>query len=175
MVMSEEIWKDIEGFERFYQISNQGRVKSLSRNQWNGNSYWNSKEKFLKPYISMGYYKVDLYMSQKRRKVFIHNLVGVAFIDNPENKRTINHEDGDKLNNNDWNLTWSTDTEQQLHSNRVISGRKRGVFIRADGKAWYARIKIGKEYKYLGSFNDKEDAYQAFYNKYLEVHGVKPW
>lgn len=45
-----------------------------------------------------------------------HRLMGITFMDNPENKRTINHIDGNKLNNTLTNLEWSTDAENQQHA-----------------------------------------------------------
>lgn len=158
-----EIWKDIQGYESKYQISNTGKVKSLRR------------DIFLKPYMCEGYLKVDLYISQKRRKVFIHQLVGENFVDNPENKKTVNHKDGNRLNNNDWNLEWSSYSEQELHKNRVISGHRRGVYWHKKSQKWTVHMTIDKKTNYLGIFTDKEDAYQAFYNKYLEIYGVEPW
>lgn len=109
----EELWKDIEGFEGLYQVSNLGNVKSLKRNI------------ILKPGIvaykktkENGYYIVNL----KSKPFYIHRLVAEAFIPNPENKPQINHIDCNKRNNNVKNLEWVTREEniQHAYKNNLI-------------------------------------------------------
>ena len=103
----EEIWKDIQGYEELYQISNYGRIKSLKYN----------KDNILKPYMtSTGYYKIDLRKNNTRKIKPIHKLVAQHFIDNPENKPEVNHKDGNKLNNRVENLEWVTRSENIKHS-----------------------------------------------------------
>ena len=100
-----EIWKDIEGYEGLYQVSNKGQVKSLKRYRNNGNGKYLQKEKILKSYIGKnGYCIVDLYKNGKRKKCLLHRLVAEAFIYNPQNKPCINHIDCHKTNNNINNL-----------------------------------------------------------------------
>lgn len=95
-----EIFKDIEGYEGLYQISNYGSVKALG----NGNSN-NSKEKILKPTKDKkGYLRVDLSKQGKRKQYQVHRLVAQAFIDNPNNYEEVNHKDENKTNNKVENL-----------------------------------------------------------------------
>lgn len=106
---NEEVFAPINGFEN-YLISNKGIVKSLPKEH----RTW---EKFLKPHLTrQGYYRVDLCKDKQTFHRYIHIMVAEAFVDNPENKPTVNHEDGNKLNNNDWNLKWATRKEQQQHA-----------------------------------------------------------
>jgi hypothetical protein len=63
-----------------------------------------------------GYKHVDLRKDGKGIKVALHRLLAIAFIDNPNNKRTVNHIDGNKLNNNLENLEWATDSENVKHA-----------------------------------------------------------
>ena len=100
-----EIWKDIEGYEGLYQVSNTGLIKSFKK--WK--RAHQPDEYFLKPSISdNGYCQVTLYKDKKRNKFLIHRLVASAFIKNPKNYPHINHKDENKLNNNVSNLEWCT-------------------------------------------------------------------
>ncbi len=116
----QENWKDIKGYEQSYQVSNLGRVKSLSRTiMKSNNTIMYVKERILKTRRhNNGYYMVTLYKNQTPKLCTIHRLVAKAFIDNPENKSTVNHLDGDKLNNHVDNLEWCTQQENITHSNR---------------------------------------------------------
>ena len=95
-----EEWRDIEGFEGKYQVSNMGRVKSLNYNH-------TGKERILKAGKSnIGYLQVDLCKDGKGKSYKIHRLVAQAFIPNPENYNEINHVDENKENNRVENLEW---------------------------------------------------------------------
>ena len=92
-----EVWKDVVGYEGLYQVSNQGRVKSL----------WFGKERILKPgREKKGYLQVCLSKNGKMKHYKVHRLVGQSFIQNPNNLPEINHRDEDKTNNRVENLEW---------------------------------------------------------------------
>lgn len=111
--MCKEIWKDIEGYEGLYQVSNLGRVKSLSKKR----GFGEQKEKVLKPWITnLGYCTVTLYKNSLSQIKRVHRLVAEAYIPNPENKETVNHIDGNKQNNTVENLEWNTQSENINHS-----------------------------------------------------------
>ena len=103
-----EIWKDIEGYAGFYQVSNKGRIKSF-RNQ---------TERIIGGGINVdGYPVVRLGLENKKSVVIvIHRLVAKAFIDNPKNLPVVNHKDGNKKNNYVENLEWATIRENNLHA-----------------------------------------------------------
>ena len=117
--MSEEIWKDIQGFENLYQISNQGRVKSLAK-EWTAGNH-NSILKHDDMIMTLkkdhpGYYYVSLHKNGKAKQCKVHRLVLQAFSPNPENKPQANHKDGVKTNNYLDNLEWSTNSENIQHA-----------------------------------------------------------
>lgn len=96
--MIEEIYKDIQGYEGLYQISNLGNVKSL---------HTRGKEKILKPAKNhKGYLTVGLCQQEKQKTHYIHRLVAMAFIENPNNLPQINHKDINPANNTVENLEW---------------------------------------------------------------------
>lgn len=104
-----EVWKNIEGYEGLYQVSNMGRVKSLKQN----------KERILKQAVTNdGYLRVGLYAGYKRKMFAVHRLVCQAFHENPDNKPEVNHIDEDKTNNNAVNLEWCTRKENVNHGSR---------------------------------------------------------
>lgn len=106
-----EIWKDIKGYEGYYQISNLGGIKSFPRNGTISTVY------MLKPTLTKnGYYKVTLSKPNNTTYLLVHRIVAETFIPNPENKPEVNHIDGDKLNNCVDNLEWCTSKENITHS-----------------------------------------------------------
>lgn len=106
----EELWKDIKEYEGIYQVSNLGRIKSLKF----------MKEKILKPKkTSKGYLQVLLYKNGKRKYFRIHRLVAETFVPNPYNKPEVNHIDGDKENNKENNLEWTTIQENRKHAYKI--------------------------------------------------------
>ena len=125
--MVEEIWKDIKDFEGRYQISNEGRVKSLARKfiDRSGREQ-NIKERILKLRNDKDGYKVISIRdgSGKRKSFRVHRLVCEAFIPNPDNKPQVNHIDEDKSNNRICNLEWCTCTENNNHGTRTARAIK---------------------------------------------------
>lgn len=113
--MSEE-WRDVVGYEGLYQVSNQGRVKSLERKGRFGRTV---KERILKPaFNSWGYLQVTLYAGGKSKRLRVHRLVCQAFHENPGNKPQVNHLNEDKTDNRACNLEWCTRTENMNHGTR---------------------------------------------------------
>lgn len=113
-----EIWKDVVGYEGYYQISNFGNVKSLSRIKLHkGYIPLLTKEKLMKININKyGYSYISLEKNKKQKYCLIHRLVGIAFIDNNKNKTDINHKNGVKHDNRLENLEWLTRKENTIHS-----------------------------------------------------------
>lgn len=110
--------KEISGYNGKYSITRDGRV-------------WSSRiGAFLKLRKKRaGYLTVSLCIGGKKKKTHtVHRLVAIAFIPNPENKPQVNHKDGNKLNNNDWNLEWATRVENVQHAIAHGLINNRGAF-----------------------------------------------
>ncbi len=123
MEKKEEIWKDIEGFEGYYQVSNFGRVKSLEREvitSWSYKGTQRLKERILK--LSMKPYpRGNLVKDGKCTNFRVHRLVAKAFIPNPNNLPEVNHIDCNKQNNHVSNLEWCDRKYNSQHA--VKNGR----------------------------------------------------
>ena len=91
----DEIWCPIKGYENLYEVSDQGRVKSLKF----------GKERILKPGSDKdGYLIVGLCKNGEKKNLLVHRLVAKTFIPNPDNLPEVNHKDEDKTNNKVSNL-----------------------------------------------------------------------
>lgn len=108
MKNDKQVWKDIQGFEGLYEVSNFGNVRSLKY----------GKIKYLKPADDgNGYYFVNLSKNGIVKNFKIHRLVANAFIPNPNNLPQINHKDEDKTNNKANNLEWCNNQYNTRYSN----------------------------------------------------------
>lgn len=146
-----EIWKDIQGYEGLYQVSNLGKVKSLYKN------------KILKPRIKENdYLIVSLYKDREDKKFYIHRLVANAFIPNPENKGYVNHKNFDKSDNTLENLEWVTRIENFRHYKN--SYKWNTTFSARDKKLVSKTLHRAKQYKskiielYQENYNIKDIA-----------------
>ena len=109
--MSEE-WKDIAGYEGFYQVSNHGRVRSLDREQIQMSRHGTIMTKLYRGSVitatnnGSGYMIVGLSEGGKRKNHYVHRLVAEAFVPNPDGLDEVNHKDFNKANNTVDNLEW---------------------------------------------------------------------
>lgn len=110
--MMEEIWKDIEGYEGLYQVSNLGRVKSLNYGK-------TGQERLLKQSYKKGtkYKTIGLYYG-KQKRFFVHVLVAKAFVDGYRKGYEVNHIDENVENNRAENLEWVTHADNINHGTR---------------------------------------------------------
>lgn len=104
--MQKEIWKDIKDYEGIYKISNTGKI-------------WSCKRKIeMKQKLSKGYLLIGLYKEGIQKTFSVHRLVSKAFIENPLDKKEVNHIDENKINNKASNLEWCTSKENANHGTR---------------------------------------------------------
>lgn len=161
-----EIWKDIEGYEGLYQVSNLGRIKSFHK-----------KNEIVMKLNYARYTQIDLMKDGERKCKRVCRLVGIHFISNPENKPQINHKDGNKHNNVYTNLEWATGSENCVHAfeNNLRArypGEKHGMAKATDKII----LEIRKKYdsgKYTKSMLAKE--YGFFHSHICQIINRKIW
>ncbi len=114
----EEIWKDIEGYEGLYQISNFGNVKSLERmiEKSNGVIQVRCERIMARRESTDGYYMAKLNVNNHSKSIAIHILVAKHFIPNPNNYPEVNHLDCNRKNNRVDNLEWCTHQQNVEYS-----------------------------------------------------------
>lgn len=164
-----EIWKPVVGYEGLYEVSSNGRIKSLNKSVIHKRYGVQKKNEFIlniNKTSNFGYYKCKLTKNNVTKVFFVHRIVAEAFIPNTNNYPIINHIDFNKTNNNVDNLEWCTNRYNINHANsrKQKSSKYQGVSYNKNAKKWIANIRIGKTQKYLGLFNSEIDAY----NKYVE-------
>lgn len=161
--MTKEIWKDINDYAKYYQISNFGKVKSLPR-------FHRKQELILKHTISKGgYHRVPLTKNGKSKKYLISRLVALHFIPNTNNLPEVNHKDGNKANNKKSNLAWITPKGNILHAYKT---KLRYATIGENcswSKLTEKQVKDIRNRWKIGAYNMRELA------EYFEVHKTTIW
>lgn len=123
-------WRDIEGFEGQYMVSNTGRIKSLKGKT--ERIMKTRRKKIIKKDGSVEFSYEELILSNKgvQYSKLVHRLVAQAFIPNPQNKPEVNHIDENKGNNSVENLEWNTHEENSNHGTKNIrSANKQSMAV----------------------------------------------
>lgn len=124
IIMGNEIWKDVEGYEGLYQVSNLGRVRSLDRVTYNPVQPGCVRHgKLIKPQKRGRYLFNALRKDGEAKQISIHRLVASAFVPNPNNYPVVNHKNENKYDNRAENLEWCT---QKYNCNYGQRNRKTG-------------------------------------------------
>ena len=157
----EELFKRIDGYDNYF-VSNFGNVKNSKTN----------RIMKLKNH-RQGYKQIGLYKNGNVKNFLIHRLVGIAFLENPDNKQKIDHIDEDKANNNVMNLRWCSQKENGCNRGRTINNKSgfKGVAFNKPKNKYQASIKIDGKSKHLGYFETVEEASRAYEAKAREIHG----
>lgn len=151
-----EEWKQITDYPN-YSVSNFGNVRN------------NKKNKLLATSISnWGYLRVSLSIKGKRKYFRIHRLVGLAFLENPENKKEIDHIDRNKLNNNVNNLRWATSAENVRNVSKRQNTQSIYKGVGKNNGKWRSRIRVYNKLIHLGYFETEKEAGIAYNNYILE-------
>tara|TARA_R110000822_G_scaffold79199_4_gene189569 strand:+ start:206 stop:682 length:477 start_codon:yes stop_codon:yes gene_type:complete len=150
-----EIFKDVPGYEKIYQVSNFGRVKSLI----------GLTDRILKAnVVGSGYNAISLSKEGKVVTKRIHQLVAMSFLGHEPNGHAlvVNHIDFDKTNNHVSNLEIVTNRENTNHKHLKSTSKYIGVSFQTSRNKWKSNIYIDGVQKYLGLFNCETSAHLAY-------------
>ena len=167
----QEIWKDIPGYEGFYQISRSGKVKSLTRVIIWRNTLKELKGKTLKPSTNKGYLYIVLYKNGGKKTKKIHQLSAITFLNHKPNKYKIvvDHIDNDRSNNRIENLQLVTHRYNCSKDRKNKSSKYTGVsWCKQHGK-WVVFIRLGLKKKNLGLFTSEFRAHLAYQYVLLDI------
>jgi hypothetical protein len=168
-----EIWKEVKGYEGLYEVSNLGRVKSLSRIVLKcGKNPFITKEIILKNYIGNGkYLMVRLSNNGKAKTKRIHQLVAISFLNhNPcGHKLVVNHIDFDRLNNKAENLEIITARENGNQKHLKSTSKYTGVSWDNNKKKWSSNIYVNGKTRSLGRFDTEIEASNYYENALISI------
>jgi len=132
------MFKQIESLPTGYEINEDGIVMNI-----HGKILSNTDTN------SCGYTRICIRIKQQLVRKLLHRIVAIAHIDNPENKRCVNHIDGNKNNNSASNLEWVTDSENMKHAikNRLcVPNTKPMIEHNRKFGSWNKGLKTGNQY-----------------------------
>jgi len=168
----EEIWKDIKNWQGFYQVSSEGRVRSLERTIVTKK---NTKLKIESRILSIaknkwGYNHVTFWLNRKQQHKKVHIMVAEYFVEKINGCNQVNHKDKNKDNNHYTNLEWVSNRENCSHSHdkKRCTSKYTGVSFKRNLNKWVAQAYISGQSRYLGLFETEEDASDAYQNALMK-------
>ena len=146
--MENEIWKPVKGYEGLYEVSSHGRIKSINYRR-------SGKEGIMSPTVSQrGYYCLHIWKDKKKKRFNVHILVAITFLDHVPNGLV-------GLNNYVENLQKTT-VRVNVSKDRKGNCKSTGVWYDKSRNKYEVRIKTQGKRKYLGRYDNEEDASKAY-------------
>ena len=156
--MNEEIWIDIPEYEGLYEASSHGRVRSkegkVTYSEYHGERVWKSRILKEKNPNKKGRRdkRVDLWKDGKPKSLLVSRIIATTFIPNPENKKSVNHIDGNHRNNHVENLEWASYNENSNHAfdNDLMPTNIRITLIRVSNQESHSFRSMAKASEFIG-------------------------
>ena len=153
-----EIWKDIKGYEGYYQVSDLGRIKSLGKHIKCRNDFKRFVEEKIRKCLkkSNGYLAISLYKEKKVKTYYVHRIVAETFIENTNNEPTVNHINEIKTDNRAKNLEWMSYSENLNYNNlrerMSLTKKKSGIMAKENNPSYKNKEHYSKIPVERGSF-----------------------
>ena len=159
MELLQEVFIPLQGYSKD-EISQYGNIRNVLTYN------------ILKPRLQQGYLAVNLYNNEGIQKInYIHRLIAIHYIPNPDNKQFIDHANGVRTDNRPANLRWSTVSENNRNKTKKenLTSRYKGVNYRKDCKKWRAEITKDSKKHHLGYFKNEKHAAAAYNNAAIDM------
>jgi len=170
--MENEIWKDVKDYEGLYQVSNLGRVKSMSREICNSIRCFISKENILNPsWTNKTYFVVSLCKKGKLKTKKVHKLVAESFLNHIPcgYNIVVDHINRNPSDNRLCNLQLISNRQNLSKDKKNKTSKYTGVGWHKASNSWRSRIYIDNKNVLLGNFDNEYDAHLAYQNKLKEI------
>lgn len=169
-----EIWKPVKNFEGFYEVSNLGRVKSLSRLVSRPNkSNYTKKETILSQTTNRsGYKRIILSVNSIQKTTVVHILVAESFLNHDRNNNDliiVDHINNIRNDNRLNNLQLITQRENTSKDQKNTSSKYTGVCFKKEKNTWQAAIRINGKIKHLGYSKNEEEASSLYKNALKQI------
>ena len=161
LATNRENWRSIDGFSN-YEVSWCGRVRNATT------------DRILKGGTGSNGYQIVVLCREKEKKSHnVHVLVAREWLLNPNNKRCVDHIDGDKANNHYENLRWATHTENMRNRTKhsTSSSVYKGVSFRKQSNKWVVHINVDGKTQHVGLFANEREAAEAYNAAAIEHYG----
>lgn len=159
--------KPLKNYENLYYITDDLRIFSVARKGTSGNE--------IKPQLNIenGYLRISLSKENKRKKVMLHRIIAENFIPNPNNYTTVDHINGNKLDNRIENLRWCSQAENSRFDNHKLRSNNtsgyRGISFDKRCNKYQTEVNVAGKQIYVGKFDTLEMAIQER-NKHIMYH-----
>ena len=163
-----EEWKDIPGYEGFYEVSSSGLVKSLKRTCLSPRGYRTVPERMLKPRLKKGYLNIGIQKDGRRKFYGVHQLVAMAFLQHTPNGHNdvINHKNSIKTDNRLDNIEVVDVRYNTIYSidKSTTTSKYIGVYWNKRDCRWSASVSVSGKRTWLGYFDTEYDAHLSYEN-----------